>query len=304
MTLAPGHINYSSAFVMHATMKRKASQELSKEGTEEVAGEGEDRQVASSVTVIDPDGDLQMDFVVLTNDNLVPTDDNLVRPNDNLVPTDGNLVRTNDDVVPTDENDVIPTDDNLICTNDDVVPSDENDGQLRGLLVNKHILRLSSPVFRKMLADDSPFRESTSRTTNRDGIQVVRFEDDDMATMEILMNAIHIQNHKVPKLVTITQFEELAIVCDKYDICCLGPWAEIWSKHHLDQDCSSIPKPLFIASVFKLADWFVRLTKDLILNTTSSREGGLLLRYSSHFREGVPQSILSKMQRIYIGISC
>ena len=74
----------------------------------------------------------------------------------------------------------------VVLTNDNLVPTDENDGQLRGLLVNKHILRLSSPVFRKMLADDSPFRESTSRTTNRDGIQVVRFEDDDMATMEIL----------------------------------------------------------------------------------------------------------------------
>ena len=271
-------------------MKRKASQELSKKGTEDVAEEvakkvaeeGEDRQVAASVTVIDPDGDLQMDFVVLTNDNLVPTD--------------GNLVRTNDDVN--------PTDDNLVRTNDDVVPTDENDGQLRGLLVNKHILRLSSPVFRKMLADDSPFYESRSKTTNGDGIQVVRLEDDDMPTMEILMNAIHIQNHKVPKFVTITQFEELAIVCDKYDICCLGPWAEIWSKHHLDQDCSSTPKPLFIASVFKLADWFVRLTKDLILKTTSSRKGELLLEYSSHFREGVPQSILSKMQGTNIGISC
>ena len=53
MMLAPGHPNYSLAFAMHATMKRKASQELSKEGTEEVAEEGEDRQVASSVTVID-----------------------------------------------------------------------------------------------------------------------------------------------------------------------------------------------------------------------------------------------------------
>lgn len=255
MMLAPDHSNHSSAFVLRATMKRKASQELSKQGTEELAEEGEDRQVASCVTEIDPGGDLQMDFVVLIDDNVVPTDG--------------------------------------------------NDTQLRGLLVNKHVLRLSSPVFRAMLAADSPFNESTSKsTTNRNGIQVIRFEDDDFASMEILMNAIHIQNHKVPMFVTITQFEELAIVCDKYDFCCLGPWAEIWSKHHLDQDCSSLPRPLFIASVFKLADWFVRLTKDLILKTTLSRECGLLLESSSHFGEGVPQSILGKMQETYIGIGC
>ena len=296
MMLASGHINYSSAFFLHAIMKRKDSQELSTEGTEEVAEEGEDRQVASSVTVIDPDGDLQMDFVVLTDNNLVSSDDNLVRTNDDVVRPDDNLVRTNDDVV--------RPNDSLVRTNDDVVRPDENDGQLRGLLVNKHTLRLSSPVFKTMLADDSPFHESRSKTTNRDGIQVIRFEDDDMATMKILMNAIHLQNHKVPMFVTITQFEELAIVCDKYDIRCLGPWAEIWSKHHLDQDCSSLPRPLFIASVFKLADWFVRLTRDLILKTTSSSEGELLLEYSSHFREGVPQSILGKIQRNYIGISC
>lgn len=212
----------------------------------EVAGEDVSRQVASSVTEIDPDGDLQMDFVVRT---------------------------------------------------------DDNDGQLRGLLVSKHTLRLSSPVFRTMLADDSPFHESRSKTTNLDGIQVVQFEDDDVAPMEILMNAIHVQNHRVPMFLTIMQFEELAIVCDKYDIRCLGPWAEIWAKHHLDENCTSPARPLFIATVFRLADWFLRLTKDLILKTRLSSEGELLLDHSSHFREGVPQSILGKMPETYIRIS-
>ena len=247
----------SSTSATHANMKRKASQELSKEGTEEVGEGGERGRVASSVIEIDPHGDLQLDFVIRTNDNVV-------RP-------------------------------------------DDNDGQLHGLLVNKHTLRLSSPVFRTMLADDSPFR----KTTNRDGIQVIKLEDDDMAAMEVLMYAIHLRSNKVPMAVTITHFEELAIVCDKYDIRCLGPWAEIWSEQHLNQDCSSLPKPLpglprplFIASVFQLADWFVRLTKDLILKTTSSSEGELLLEYSSHFREGVRRSILGKMQGTSMKIRC
>lgn len=248
-------------------MKRKASQELSKEASGEVAEEGEGRQVASSVTVIDPNGDLQMDFVVRINHKAIRTDDYVDLTND------------------------------VVCSND-------NDGELRGLIVNKHTLGLSSPVFRTMLADDSPFLESGSKTTNWDGKQVIRFEDDDMAAMEIVMNAIHLQNHRIPMRITITLFEELAIVCDKYDIRCLGPWAENWSKDHLYQDCSSLPRPLFIAWVFKLADWFVRVTKYLILETASSSEGELLLEYSSHFREGIPQSILGKMQGTYIRISC
>ena len=240
----------SSTSASHPTLKRKAIQELPRDGMEEVGEGGEGRQFASSVTALDPHGDLQMDFVIRTNDNEV-------RP-------------------------------------------DDNDGQLRGLLVNKHTLRLSSTVFQTMLADDSPFH----KTTNRDGIQVITLEDDDMAAMEILMDAIHYNNHKVPMPVTITQFEELAILCDKYDIRCLGPWAEIWVKNHLNQDCSSRARPLFIASVFKLADWFLFLTKDLILRTTLSSEGELLLEHSSHFREGVSHSILGKMRGTSIRINC
>ena len=181
--------------------------------------------------------------------------------------------------------------------------TNENGGQLRGLLVNKHTLRLSSPVFRTMLADDSPFHESRNKTTNKDGIQVIRFEEDEMASMEILMNAIHLQNHRVPFTLTITQLEELAIVCDKYDICCLGPWAEMWSKPYLDETCCNLTRLLFVATVFRLADWFVCLTRHLIVRTTLSSEGELLLDDSSRFREGVPQSILSKMQETYIELS-
>ena len=181
--------------------------------------------------------------------------------------------------------------------------TNDDRGQLRGLLVSNHTLRLSSPVFRIMLADDSPFQESGNRTTNKNGIQVIRFEEDEVASMEILMNAIHLQNHRVPITLSMTQLEELAIVCDKYDIRCLGPWAEMWSRPYLNKSCSSLTRQLFVATVFSLADWFVCLTKDLIVRTTLSSEGELLLDDSSRFREGVPDSILGKMQETYIEIS-
>ena len=214
-------------------MKRKASKQLSKRGE----SEGGSIQVASLVTEIDPEGDVQVDLVDRTEDS---------------------------------------------------------DGQLRGLLVSKHTLRLSSPVFRTMLADDSPFHESRDKTTNKNGLQVIRFEDDDAASMEILMNVIHLQNHRVPMTLTIAEFEEIAIVCDKYDIRCLGPWAETWSKAHLYNSCSGLTRELFVATVFRLADWFVSITRDLILDATLSSEGELLLDHGSRFREGVPQSILGK----------
>ncbi|KAK0511875.1 hypothetical protein JMJ35_005725 [Cladonia borealis] len=173
--------------------------------------------------------------------------------------------------------------------------TNDSDGQLRGLLVSKHTLRLSSPVFRTMLADDSPFHESRDKTINKNGIQVIHFKEDDVALMEIIMNAIHLQNHRVPITLTIAQLEELAIVCDKYDIRCLRPWAEMWSRPYVDERCSSLTRLLFVATVFRLADWFVRLTHDLVLRTTSSSEGELLLDDSSRFREGVPQSTLDRI---------
>lgn len=223
-------------------MKRKASKQLSKRAE----SEGSSIQIASLVTEIDPDGDLQVDLVDRTNDS---------------------------------------------------------DGQLRGLLVSRHTLRLSSPVFRTMLADDSPFHESRDKTTNKNGLHVIRFEDDDVASMEILMNAIHLRNHRVPITLTIAQFEELAVVCDKYDIRCLEPWAETWSKAHLYNNYSGLTRELFIATVFRLAEWFVHITKALILDTTLSSEGELLLDDNSRFREGVPQSNFGKMQGLYIRTS-
>ena len=181
-------------------------------------------------------------------------------------------------------------------------PTEGDPGQLRGLLVSKHILRLSSPVFRTMLADDSPFHESRNKTLNKDGIQVINFEDDDVASMEILMNAIHLQNHRVPMNLTINQLGRLAVVCDKYDIRCLGPWAEMWSKPYLDDFCSPRGRQLLIATVFRLADWFFDLTENLILDTTLSSEGELLLDDSSRFCDRVPQSVLGKMQEPHITI--
>lgn len=88
-----------------------------------------------------------------------------------------------------------------------------------GLLVSRHTLCLSSAVFRAMLGPNSKFKESDSTTTTfEDGIQVITLEDDDFQTMEIIMNAIHLQSHLVPRKVTFQQLDDIAILCDKYDL--------------------------------------------------------------------------------------
>lgn len=66
-----------------------------------------------------------------------------------------------------------------------------------GLLVNKHTLCMASEVFRKMLAKDSPFLEIHDAKLNDDGVQVIRFEEDEIAPMQIIMDAIHLNGNKV-----------------------------------------------------------------------------------------------------------
>lgn len=88
--------------------KRKASSDLSRTKNKKP-------EVADSVTIIDGDGDLQIDL----------TDDR---------------------------------------------------GNLQGLLVNRHVLRLASPVFAVMFAKDSPFEEYMNRVTNDNSVQVVNLK--------------------------------------------------------------------------------------------------------------------------------
>ena len=49
-----------------------------------------------------------------------------------------------------------------------------------------------------------PLPRNCCETTNWDGIRAIQFEDDYLATMEIFMNAIHLQNHKVPLIPRLT----------------------------------------------------------------------------------------------------
>ncbi|KAK4692996.1 hypothetical protein P7C71_g4313, partial [Lecanoromycetidae sp. Uapishka_2] len=148
-----------------------------------------------------------------------------------------------------------------------------------------------------MLSDDSPFLESSSKINDKDSVQMIRFPDDDCASMKIIMNILHHQGHKVPVSVLIETFYAVATLCDKYDLSkSLRPWAEQWSQVY-EFENSNYGGWLFIATVFKLVGVFSEITKNLIINTSISndKDGTFQLSFwgSTEFSEGVPQSVLA-----------
>ncbi len=163
-----------------------------------------------------------------------------------------------------------------------------------GLLVSRHTLCLSSPVFKAMFSNDSPWCDSANRTLNADGIQVFRLEDDDIASMEIIMNIIHLQCRKIPRVLLFPQLDSCASLCDKYDLeGCLGGWPDIWMRPYLDRSTEpGFGRWLFISSIFKEEDIFAKITRHLALNTTLSDAGELLYQGDNSFSEGMPASTL------------
>lgn len=174
-------------------------------------------------------------------------------------------------------------------------------GNLQGLLVNRHVLRLASPVFAAMFAKDSPFEESRNRVTNDNSVQVVKFEDDDFGAMCIIMNVIHFQGHRVPRELPLNGLDIIASLCDKYDLSShLGPWGHLWAKQFLQEGAHGHCNRLLRISVaMKLPEEYTFITRHLIQYATLSDKGTLKIGDESidgdsDFTEAVPDYILGE----------
>ena len=208
-------------------MKRKASKDLS--------GPNDNVQVSSDVTIIDSEGDLQLDL--------------------------------------------------------------DDHGKPYSLLVNRTVLRLASPIFRAMFAQDSSFQESAKNVTNKDGIQVVQLREDPSQSMEVLMNVIHLQGHRVPSHVSFCQLYGIARICDKYDLSrSLGHWGETWMKPFVKVfELGIMGKLLFVATALRCLDSFPRITKYITLNIVPTAAGDLHVgNEKNSFTEGVPKSVIGR----------
>lgn len=170
----------------------------------------------------------------------------------------------------------------------------KNLAQPLGLLVSRKLLCIASPVFKAMLGDDSRFSESTTKTLNPNGVQVVRLGDDNYTMMEIIMNVIHFQGRKVPPTLLFPQFDICARLCDKYDMAeSLGHWTGIWSKSYLPNvELPDYRRWLFISTVFNLKEAHAASTRHIVLNATLFDPEELMYHGDTQFSEGVPATFL------------
>lgn len=170
-------------------------------------------------------------------------------------------------------------------------------GKIRGLLVNKHTLCMASEVFRKILAKDSPFQENQGVSFNHEGVHVIRFEEDEVAPMQIIMDAIHLNGNKVPTFVSFRLLEQIAITCDKYDLRrSLGAWPRLWMEQYRKITAADgFGRLLFIATVFEYVDLYPHITKHLIMTSMINRDGEIRDGNGIDFDYGVPETTIGKV---------
>ena len=157
------------------------------------------------------------------------------------------------------------------------------------LLVNRQCLRLSSPIFENLLDPSPPFHGAAPSTSADNGIDRLFFRDHEYEAMKLLMHVIHLQNDVVPHAIPIERLQQVAKLCDEYDLKrALGLWPERWmGEYDMNTPLQNHGPWLFVSAVFQNAEIYGTITKALITNTKLSEGGELVLDNSKSSHEDV-----------------
>lgn len=168
--------------------------------------------------------------------------------------------------------------------------SDDSEHILR---VSSRVLCLASPVFDAMLGPNSNFQEAQTLRDNTDTPTTIHLEDDDACAVLMLLKVAHLPAHLLPRQITVDEFYELAIVCDKYDMArVMLSWAMSWiSVTGSVED----ERWLVIAWVFRDRPLFNRVTKWLILRTRLDEDNKLVLHENRIDNALVPESVIGQL---------
>ena len=178
----------------------------------------------------------------------------------------------------------------------------DQDGDLKmeldggSIIVSRKALSLSSPVFRAMLGKDSKFQETVNQVVDSDGVQTIAFPDDNFLAMVTISRIIHLQSDQVAQNVSFSQLQQIAILCDKYDLKrCLGPWIDIWTKPYLDSYATEgFEGWLFMSRVFRYSGLFKDMTRHIVLFSKISETGEHIIGKGHNVAEHLPTPIMGK----------
>lgn len=166
-------------------------------------------------------------------------------------------------------------------------PSELNDTswvelkQVRMLVSSKH-MSVASPVFKDILK--AGFSEGIE--LKRTGKAELSLHDDDSKAWNILLNIIHGNFRSVPLDISLSMFTQIALLCHKYqmhEVAYVFTPAWKMSAGHESVSGEDIPRWIFIAWVFNMADVLEEITKGLPLNYTGNGIKQLLSITSRRF---------------------
>ncbi|KIV95311.1 hypothetical protein PV10_02981 [Exophiala mesophila] len=132
------------------------------------------------------------------------------------------------------------------------------------LRVSSHVLCLASPVFKVMLR--SNFIEGVTAENSASNPKRITLPDDDQAAFKTLCHVLHFQLDSVPQRLDIDSLQELATLCDKYQV--ITPMlncATLWvCELASDSDIETMVRLLIIAIDFDLPDAFNKVSRSLL----------------------------------------
>ena len=164
--------------------------------------------------------------------------------------------------------------------------------QQKNVLVSSVALSLASPVWRAMLNPQHGFLEAVS--TNR----TISWPEDNTKTCLILLRICHLRFSEVPQTISLHDFLNICIFCDKYDtVTLIRPWVSKWQE---DLMPSLIPKDydqwLFISWTIGDDITFEDIVKTLVLESESREAGECISSSGVALEQNMPPGIVGKQQ--------
>lgn len=147
----------------------------------------------------------------------------------------------------------------LSCTN----------GKKVHLLISSKVLTLASPVFATMFG--SKFSEGLSIHAASKKARIC-LPDDDGDAFTIICNVVHYRVTEVPEALPLSCLENVAIICDKYDMTrSLMSWSRIWLRAGIESSApEDFNKLLLIAYILDIPETFSKLSWEIIIRQAGS----------------------------------
>ncbi|PPJ59565.1 hypothetical protein CBER1_11690 [Cercospora berteroae] len=125
----------------------------------------------------------------------------------------------------------------------------------------------------------------------------IKFEDDDAAALEILLNIAHLRFRQIPDKLEFQQLLALSILTDKYQATPLiSPWMQQWASnlHNLVQGPGH-EEFSWIAWDFGMEEEFEQLSARITLNATIDHEGNCVVGETTASAQHLPPGLVDSV---------